>query len=70
MVHFPETYSDDDDDDDDDDVIITSGLQHSLKIRNYASASSSPNATHDYDNNDDMHHPLPITVLLVTAVVV
>ena len=59
MVHFPETYSDDEeeddeeDEDDEDDVIITSGLQHSLKIRNYASASSSPNATHDYDNNDD-----------------
>jgi hypothetical protein len=42
-----------DDDDDDDDVIVTSGLQHSLKIRNYASASSSPNATHDYGSNDD-----------------
>jgi hypothetical protein len=27
--------------------------QHSLKIRNYASASSSPNATHDYHINDD-----------------
>jgi hypothetical protein len=27
--------------------------QHSLKIRNYASASSYPNDTHDYDNNDD-----------------
>ncbi len=50
MVHFPETYSDDDDEDD---VVVTSGLQHSLKIRNYASASSSPNATHDYDNNND-----------------
>jgi hypothetical protein len=46
MDHFPETYSDDEDEDDDDDVDITSGLQHSLKIRNYASASSSPNATH------------------------
>jgi hypothetical protein len=33
--------------------VVTSGLQHSLKIRNYASASSSPNATHDYDNNND-----------------
>jgi hypothetical protein len=52
MVHCPEMYSYDDDDDDDDededdeegeddedDVIITSGLQHSLKIRNYASDS-------------------------------
>jgi hypothetical protein len=28
-------------------------LQHSPKIRNYASASCSPNATHDYNNNDD-----------------
>jgi hypothetical protein len=49
MVHFPETYSDADDDDN----VITCGLQHSLKIRNYASASSCPIATHDYDNNDD-----------------
>jgi hypothetical protein len=52
MVQFLETYSDDDDDGDGDDV-ITCGLQHSLKIRNYASASSSPIATHDYDNDDD-----------------
>ncbi len=40
-------------DEDDDDNIITSGLQNSLKIRNYASASCSPNATHDYSNNHD-----------------
>jgi hypothetical protein len=43
----------DDDEDDDDNVIITSGLQNSLKIRNYASASCSPSATHDYSNNND-----------------
>jgi hypothetical protein len=42
-----------DDDDDEDDVIITSGLKHSLKIRNYASNSSYHNDTNDYDNNDD-----------------
>jgi hypothetical protein len=62
MVHCPETYSDDDDDEDDenededddeDDVVITSGLQHSLKIRNNASNSSYCNDTNDYDNNDD-----------------
>jgi hypothetical protein len=63
MVHFPEMNSDNDEDDDDeeeeededdeDDVIITYGLQHSLKMRNYASASSYPNATHDYENNND-----------------
>jgi hypothetical protein len=68
MVHRPETYSYDDDDEDDeedeneddeededdeDDVIITSGLQHSIKIRNYASDSSYHNATNDYDNNND-----------------
>jgi hypothetical protein len=57
MVHCPEMYSYDDDDeegeDDEDDVIITSGLQNSLKIRNYASNSSYRNATNDYDNNDD-----------------
>jgi hypothetical protein len=64
MVQFLETYSDDDDDDDGDgddddddddgdDDVVTCGLQHSLKIRNYASDSPSPIATHDYDNNDD-----------------
>jgi hypothetical protein len=64
MVHCPEMYSYDDDDeeddddddedkDDEDDVIITSGLQNSLKIRNYASNSSYCNATNDYDNNND-----------------
>jgi hypothetical protein len=67
MVHCSETYSDDDnddddddvdnededDDDDEDDVVITSGLKHSLKIRNYASNSSYHNDTNDYDNNDD-----------------
>jgi hypothetical protein len=46
MVQFLEPYSDDDDDGDDD--VITCGLQYSLKIRNYASASSSPIATHNY----------------------
>jgi hypothetical protein len=45
MVQFLEPYSDDDDGDDD---VITCGLQHWLKIRNYASASSSPIATHNY----------------------
>ncbi len=63
MVQFLETYSDDDDhgddgdgdgdDDDGDDDVFTCGLQHSLKMRNYASSSSSPIVTHDYDNNDD-----------------
>jgi hypothetical protein len=68
MVQCPEMYSYDDDDEDDDDddededdeedededdVIITSGLQHSLKITNYASDSSYCNATNNYDNNDD-----------------
>jgi hypothetical protein len=69
MVHCPETYSyddddedededkddeeDEDDEDDEDDVIITSGLQNSLKITNYASDSSYCNATNDYDNNND-----------------
>jgi hypothetical protein len=52
----------DDDDDGDgdgdgDDDVITCGLQHSLKIRNYASASSSPIATHDYNSNDDDMSP-------------
>ncbi len=46
------TMSDGDDDGDGNDV-ITCWLQHSLKIRNYASASSSPIATHNYNNNDD-----------------
>jgi hypothetical protein len=57
MVQFLETYSDDDDDgdgdDDGDDDVVTCGLQHSLKIRNYAFDSSSPIATHNYDNNGD-----------------
>ena len=53
MVQFLETYSDDDDDDDGDDDVVTCGLQHSLKIRNYASDSSYHNATNDYDNNND-----------------
>jgi hypothetical protein len=44
---------DEDDDDNEDDVNITSGLQHSLKIRNYASNSSYHNHTNNYDNNDD-----------------
>jgi hypothetical protein len=48
-----EDEEDEDEDDEEDDVIINSGLQHSLKIRNYASDSSSCNATNDYDNNDD-----------------
>jgi hypothetical protein len=43
MDQFLEMYSDDDGDDDDDDV----------DKGNYASAYSSPIATHDYDNNDD-----------------
>jgi hypothetical protein len=45
--------ADEDDEEDEDDVIITFGLQHSLKIRNYASDSSYHNATNNYDNNDD-----------------
>jgi hypothetical protein len=61
MVHCPETYSyydadeddEEDDEDDEDDVIITSGLQHKLKIRSYASDSSYCNATNNYDNNND-----------------
>jgi hypothetical protein len=53
MVHYLEMYSNDDGDEKDDDVVITSGLQHSLKIKNYASTSSSPIATHDYNRNDD-----------------
>jgi hypothetical protein len=44
---------DEDDEYDKEDVIITSGLQHSLKIRNYASDSSYRNATHDYDSSND-----------------
>jgi hypothetical protein len=60
MVQFLETYSDDDDDggdgdhdDDDDGDVVICGLQHSLKIRDDASESSSPIATHNYDNNND-----------------
>jgi hypothetical protein len=34
-------------------LLDTSGLQHSLKIRNYASNSSYCNDTNDNDNNDD-----------------
>jgi hypothetical protein len=52
IVQYLETSSDDDDDDDDDGIACR--LQHLLKSRNYASASSSPIATHDYDNNNDM----------------
>ncbi len=46
IVQFLEMLSDDDDG-------ITCGLLHLLKSRNYASASSSLIATHDYNNNDD-----------------
>ena len=46
------TMSDGDDDGDGNDV-ITCWLQHSLKIRNYASNSSYRNHTNNYDNNDD-----------------
>jgi hypothetical protein len=42
-----EDEEDEEDEKDEEDVIITYGLQHSLKIRNYAWASSYPNATHD-----------------------
>ncbi len=48
-----EDEDDEEDEVDEDDVIIISGLQHSLKIRNYASNSSYRNDTNDYDNNDD-----------------
>jgi hypothetical protein len=44
---------DEDEDEDEDDVVITSGLQHSLEVRNYASDSSYHNDTNDYNNNDD-----------------
>jgi hypothetical protein len=46
MVHFPETYSDDDDEDDEDYVFISSGLQHSLKIRNYGENKCSSSDEH------------------------
>jgi hypothetical protein len=49
IAQFLEMLSDDDDG-------ITCGLQHLLKSRNYASTSSSPIVTHEYDNSDNDVH--------------
>jgi hypothetical protein len=58
---------DEEDEDDEDDVIITSVLQHSLKIRSYAPDFPIIMPLTITTTMMMMHHPLPITVPLVTA---